>query len=52
MNGSTPTVTGTTNTAETAALSGLTPNTTYYFNIKAVNSVSTTYGTSAQLHDL
>ena len=37
-------MTGTTNTAETAALTGLTPNTTYYFNIKAVNSVGTTYG--------
>ena len=44
MNGSTPTVTGNTNTAETAALTGLTPNTEYYFQIKAVNSVTTTYG--------
>ena len=45
VNGSTPTVTGTTNTAETATLSGLTPNTEYFFQIKAVNSVNgTTYG--------
>ena len=44
VNGSTPTVTGTTNTAETATLSGLTPNTEYFFQIKAVNSVTTTYG--------
>ena len=44
VNGSTPTVTGTTNTAETAALTGLTPNTEYFFQIKAVNSVTTTYG--------
>ena len=44
VNGSTPTVTGSTNTAETAALSGLTPNTEYFFQIKAVNSGATTYG--------
>ena len=44
MNGTTTPVTGTSNTAETAALTGLTPNTTYYFNIEAVNSVTTTYG--------
>ena len=44
VNGSTPTVTGTTNTAETATLTGLTPNTEYFFQIKAVNSVTTTYG--------
>ena len=35
---------GNSNTAETAALTGLTPNTEYYFQIKAVNSVTTTYG--------
>ena len=42
MNGSTPTVTGTSNTAETATLSGLTPNTKYFFQIEAVNSAGTT----------
>ena len=44
VNGSTTPVTGNTNTAETAALTGLTPNTEYFFQIKAVNSVGTTYG--------
>ena len=44
VNGSTTPLTGTTNTAETAALSGLTPNTEYFFQIKAVNSAGTTYG--------
>ena len=42
--GSTPTVTGASNTAETATLSSLTPNTEYYFQIEATNSVGTTYG--------
>ena len=44
VNGSTTPVTGTTNTAETATLSGLAPNTEYFFQIKAVNSAATTYG--------
>ena len=44
VNGSTTPVTGNTNTTETAALTGLTPNTTYYFQIKAVNSDGTVYG--------
>ena len=36
MNGSTPTVTGNSTTAETAALSGLAPNTEYFFQIEAI----------------
>ena len=49
VNGSTPMLTGSTTTAETAGLTGHTPNTEYFFQIKAVNSVTTTYG-AAQLH--
>ena len=44
VGGSTNPATGNTNTAETAALIGLTPNTEYFFQIEATNSVTTTYG--------
>ena len=36
---------GSSNTTETAALTGLTPDTTYYFEIEATGSGGTTYGT-------
>src|SRR3984957_13552056 len=52
VNGSTPTVTGNTNTAETAALSGLAPGTQYFFNIEAVNSAGTTFGTATSFTTL
>ncbi len=38
------TATGTAATTESAAVSGLTSGTEYYFQIKAVNSIGTTYG--------
>jgi len=38
------TATGASATTESAAVSGLAPNTTYYFQIKAVSSGGTTYG--------
>ena len=44
-------MTGNTNTAETATLTGLTPNTTYFFNIKATNSVGTSLWHADQLRD-
>lgn len=37
-------VTGNSNTNVSAAITGLTAGTTYHFRVKAVNSVSTTYG--------
>jgi phosphodiesterase/alkaline phosphatase D-like protein len=37
-------VTGTSATSVSYALSGLTPNTTYHFRVKAVNTAGTTYG--------
>ena len=45
LSASPATVTGATATTETGALSGLTPNTKYFFQIKATNSFGTTYGT-------
>ena len=47
VNGSTPTLNDTTTTAETPALTALTPNTEYFFQIKAVNSVTTTMARSS-----
>ena len=44
VNASPASVTGASATAVTAALTGLANNTTYYFRVKAVNSVGTTYG--------
>ncbi len=41
---------GTTSQAVSAALSGLTPGTTYYFRAAASNASGTTKGTIAQLH--
>ncbi len=44
--GSNPTASGSSNTAESATLSGLAANTKYYFNLEATNSAGTvTYGT-------
>lgn len=40
-----PSVSGTTATAVSATLSGLTSNTTYHYRIRAINSVDTTYST-------
>lgn len=40
-------VTGTTGTAVSASLGGLTANTTYHYRIRAINSVDTTWGTDA-----
>ena len=40
-------VSGTTDTAVSAALSGLTPGTTYHFRVKAVNAEGTTLGSDA-----
>ena len=44
MTASPATATGTSSTTETAALTGLAPGTEYYFQIEAVNSGGTTYG--------
>ena len=42
--GSTSPVTGNADTAESATIGGLAPNTTYYFQIKAASGAGTTYG--------
>jgi len=44
VNASPASVTGATATAVSATLTGLANNTTYYYRVKAVNSVGTTYG--------
>jgi hypothetical protein len=46
INGTPNTVTGATATSITAALAGLTANTTYNYRVKAVNSSGTTYGSN------
>ena len=46
INGTPNTVTGASATAITAALTGLTANTTYNYRVKAVNSVGTTNGSN------
>jgi len=38
------TVNGTANTAASVGMTGLIPNTTYYYRVKAVNAAGTTYG--------
>jgi M6 family metalloprotease-like protein len=46
INATPNTLTGTTSTAVSASLSGLTANTTYNYRVKAVNSAGTTYGSN------
>jgi len=43
-------VTGDTNIAVSASLTGIEPNTTYHFRVKAVNSLGTTYGNDLTFH--
>ncbi len=51
--GSNPTASGSSATAESATLSGLAPNTKYYFNLEATNSAGTvTFGTVANFTTL
>ena len=51
--GSNPTASGSSNTAESATLSGLAANTKYYFNLEATNSAGTVYyGTVANFTTL
>jgi uncharacterized protein (TIGR02145 family) len=46
------TLSGKTTTKRSVEITGLTPNTTYYYRVKAVNSLGTTYGTDKKFTTL